>query len=281
MSYVLILGEYGLLLSMIAWAGLKDPAGISLSEKLTLCGMLSLIYIIYGILAHLEFLKIAGAVAIFFIFILAGRRIPKIVFILSVFAAVKSHYFAAPVIRYINTSPLLSIDLFYLSIGAIVIFNFFVLNQELDPGLDLSIAPKDILIVLGFVLLLLAIDIPTGIALKFVTINVRQMTINQIVPMFFYYIGVVALLEEIFFRGTILNLLVKAFPKKNQYGLPLILSAVIFGLAHLKPPGYIIVASFAGFCYGVAYFITRRLSTSIFLHGAVDLIWVSFLFVPH
>lgn len=281
MSYVLALGGYGLLLSMIAWAGLKDPAGVSFSEKLTLWGMLSLIYLIYGVLAHLEFLKIAGAVAIFLFFILAGRKIPKILFILSVFAAVKTHFFAAPVIRYINTSPVLTIDLFYLSIGAIVIFNFFVLNQELEPGLDFSIAPKDILIVLGFVLLLMAIDIPTGIALKFITINVRQMKINQIVPMIFYYIGIVALLEEVFFRGTILNLLAKLFPKKNPFGLPLILSAVIFGLAHLKPPGYIIVATMAGFCYGTAYFITRRISTSILMHGTVDLIWVSFLFLPH
>jgi hypothetical protein len=281
MSYVLILGAYGLLLTTIAWSALKDSTDISLSEQLGLFGILSIIHILYGFLANIALLKIGGTVVVFLIFILAGKKIPKAIFILLVFAAVKSHYFAAPVIRYIDTSPLLNIDLFYLAMGTIVIFNFFISNKDLEPALDLSIYPKDVLIILGFVLLLMVIDIPTGIALKFININIRPMTLYQVIPMFFYYIGVVALLEEIFFRGTILNLLVKAFPKKNQYGLPLILSAVIFGLAHLKPPGYIIVASFAGFCYGVAYFITRRLSTSIFLHGAVDLIWVSFLFVPH
>ena len=100
--------------------------------------------------------------------------------------------------------------------------------------------------------------------------------------------------EEILFRGLIHNLLAGRL-KKNQSELPvLLISSIIFGLAHVNnsdPPfifvylfgmdwsipwAYVILATIAGWFYGLAYIRTRSILAPAMLHAMVDGWWSYF-----
>jgi len=103
--------------------------------------------------------------------------------------------------------------------------------------------------------------------------------------------------EEILFRGLIHNLLAGRL-KKGQSELPvLLISSIIFGLAHINnsdPPyifvhlfgmdwsipwAYVILASIAGWFYGLAYIRTGSILAPALLHAMVDG-WWSYFFNP-
>jgi len=103
--------------------------------------------------------------------------------------------------------------------------------------------------------------------------------------------------EEIVFRGLIHNLLAGRF-KKSKSELPvLLISSIIFGLAHINnsdPPfifvhffgldwtipwAYVILASIAGWFYGLAYIRTGSILAPALLHAIVDG-WWSYFFNP-
>ena len=104
--------------------------------------------------------------------------------------------------------------------------------------------------------------------------------------------------EEILFRGLIHNLLAGRL-KKDQSELPvLLISSIIFGLAHINnsdPPyifvhlfgidwsipwAYVILASIAGWFYGLAYIRTGSILAPALLHAMVDG-WWSYFFNPN
>jgi len=84
----------------------------------------------------------------------------------------------------------------------------------------------------------------------------------------------VAVPEELFFRGLLLNLLI---PRLGRRGA-LILSAILFGLSHFNKGArfnwrYVLLASIAGVLYGRAWLDRRRIFTSAITHTAVDVTW--------
>ena len=101
--------------------------------------------------------------------------------------------------------------------------------------------------------------------------------------------------EEILFRGLIHNLLAGWMRKGNRSELPaLLISSIIFGLAHVNnsnPPfilmhlfgtdwlipwAYVILATIAGWFYGLAYIRTRSILAPALLHAMVDGWWAYF-----
>jgi len=99
---------------------------------------------------------------------------------------------------------------------------------------------------------------------------------------------VVALWEEMFFRGVILNILCRVFKKENW---ALLVSAVLFGLWHLprNPPGvlagidplyfklaYVLIAGIAGLAYGRVYLRTRSIVWPVGMHGIFDAVMHTF-----
>lgn len=280
-SYFLIAGGYGALLGAIFVSFQeKKPWAQGLTFKIGLCVVLSLLYAIYSYLAGAPVIKPVAVIGWIFVIVLAGSKIHPLLYFIGVFASVKTHFVAAPIIRHIDGAPVLSIDLFYLITGTMVVFEFFVFNPRFAINLDFRLKPKDLLIIPGLFLLIFLIDVPVGLLFHFLKINFRPLPWPQAIENVFYLVGVVALLEEIFFRGIILQYVESFFQKKNIFGIPLVIGAVLFGLAHLHPPIYILVASLAGYFYGALFLLTRRLSTSVLLHAAVDLFWVSFLYIP-
>jgi membrane protease YdiL (CAAX protease family) len=102
----------------------------------------------------------------------------------------------------------------------------------------------------------------------------------------------IAIPEELLFRGIIQNLLERALPGAKW--LPLVLASLIFGFAHANnanPPYftfsiagmtiefpwvYVLLATIAGLFYGLTYQKTRKITAAAVVHCLVDAWWVIF-----
>jgi uncharacterized protein len=85
----------------------------------------------------------------------------------------------------------------------------------------------------------------------------------------------IALPEEFFFRGLMLNMLERKFGT----GRALLVTSLLFGLAHFNKRTawfnwrYVILAAIAGFFYGRAWLAKRSLVASSVTHATVDTVW--------
>ncbi len=84
----------------------------------------------------------------------------------------------------------------------------------------------------------------------------------------------VALPEELFFRGLLMNLLERRIGGRAA----LVVSAVIFGLSHFNKPlpfnwRYVLMATMAGVFYGRAWRDRGRLLASGITHAWIDVVW--------
>jgi membrane protease YdiL (CAAX protease family) len=110
--------------------------------------------------------------------------------------------------------------------------------------------------------------IPIGIATHFLSWHPRVNATSVAVAPFAIYLAT-AMPEEFLFRGLIQNSLERLL---GRAGLPI--AAIVFGLAHLPDPRYVLLATLAGFAYGWVYMRTRRITASAITHALVDWIWV-------
>ena len=108
----------------------------------------------------------------------------------------------------------------------------------------------------------------------------RQPSIGKVlVEGILYYVGV-AIIEELYVRGLLLNLMERLFAKrKNSALLAVALSSVVFGLGHvfgvLGQPPLVIVSKILwtvgmGLFFGMAYRKTGNLWVPVLLHFWVD-----------
>ena len=84
----------------------------------------------------------------------------------------------------------------------------------------------------------------------------------------------VAIPEEMFFRGILQNLLETRFGRRTA----LVVASVLFGFAHFNKGAafnwrYVLLASIAGVFYGRAWRAQRQLLASVITHTAVDVVW--------
>jgi membrane protease YdiL (CAAX protease family) len=85
----------------------------------------------------------------------------------------------------------------------------------------------------------------------------------------------IALPEELFFRGLMLNMLERKIGTRKA----LIVTSLLFGLAHFNKRAayfnwrYVILAVIAGWFYGRAWLAQRRLLASSITHATVDTVW--------
>ncbi len=102
-----------------------------------------------------------------------------------------------------------------------------------------------------------------------------------------YYFGV-AIVEELYVRGLLLNFIEKLFiPRKNKTAIAIISSSVIFGVGHifgvLGQPILVIVAKVIwtiamGLYFGVIYKKTENLWLPIILHFIIDICALPYCF---
>jgi membrane protease YdiL (CAAX protease family) len=127
-------------------------------------------------------------------------------------------------------------------------------------------------------LLFAPVAIPIGLLTGFITISGRHFSGWQVLLSALGIFFLIAIPEELLFRGIIQNFLEKTFRKP---AFALVVTSLIFGAAHLnngpKPDWrYFLLASLAGLFYGNAYQRTRSLLAPAIVHTLVDTVWRAF-----
>ena len=159
----------------------------------------------------------------------------------------------------------------------------FLIRHPLQGiGFTFSLRKEDLrnalIAFLGFAL----IGIPTGFMIGFLRYN---LTLPNLTELFSYLIGgylLIALMEEILFRGIIQNLLTKRVGNET---IALLIASIIFGMGHLNNAsrgfsapnwGYVLMAGIAGIAYGWAWQKTKKVTASAITHMLVNLMWAVF-----
>jgi membrane protease YdiL (CAAX protease family) len=156
----------------------------------------------------------------------------------------------------------------------------FVIRHPLSGiGFHFRYTGRDLKSSLKGLLIYGLIGLPAGLLIGF-------LRFNPILPSLMDFVGgilagylLVALIEEVLFRGMIQNLLAKRLKNEN---LALAFASVVFGLAHLNNAtqgftipnwAYVLMATLAGCAYGWVWQRTRKVTVSAITHMLVNLIW--------
>jgi membrane protease YdiL (CAAX protease family) len=147
-----------------------------------------------------------------------------------------------------------------------------------DLGYRLECGKAALLAAAKNFVLFAAIAIPLGLVLGFTSWNPRWHNLLDFLLTCLEIFLFVALLEELFFRGFLQNLLEKSL---HSWWRGQLIASCIFGLFHiLHTPfpnwRYVALASIAGWFYGAAYRAGGTLLSSALLHAMVDTVWRTF-----
>lgn len=120
----------------------------------------------------------------------------------------------------------------------------------------------------------LPFGIGLGFALGFIHFHARMPPAASIAVSILITLILVALPEEMLFRGVLQNLLETRLGKRTA----LLVASLLFGLAHFNKGAvfnwrYVLLASIAGIFYGRAWRARRQLLASVITHTAVDVVW--------
>lgn len=158
------------------------------------------------------------------------------------------------------------------------IYGFQVLRGLDGVGFDLRLRSNDVRVGLRELAFYVPIAISIGLRLGFLHWHgmwpgwpkLMQLPASLVFTFF-----LVAVPEELFFRGWLQNLLER---RMGQYAA-LVTTAVLFGLSHWNKRTahfnwqYVLLAALAGIFYGRAWRQGRRVGASAVTHAAVDTIW--------
>jgi hypothetical protein len=162
--------------------------------------------------------------------------------------------------------------------SGLAVFLFVCVRRLERVGYRCHFEQRDGWIGLRNFLLFAPVAIPIGLLTGFITISGRQFSGWQVLLSALGIFFLIAIPEELLFRGIIQNFLEKTLRKP---ALALIVTSLIFGAAHLnngpRPDWrYFLLASLAGLFYGNAYQRTRGLLAPAFVHTLVDTVWRAF-----
>ena len=143
-------------------------------------------------------------------------------------------------------------------------------------GIGYSFFPQlsDFVIGLREWLCFLPFGIGLGFVLHFTHFHARWPSLLTVGASVLVTFVLIAIPEEMFFRGVLQNLLETRFPAVAALGS----TAVLFGLSHFNKGAafnwrYVLLASIAGAFYGRAWSSKHRILASVLTHTAVDVAW--------
>ena len=144
------------------------------------------------------------------------------------------------------------------------------------PGMGYSLLPAASDFLIGFRewLFFLPFGIGLGTALSFVHFHARVPSAMVAATALMVTFLLVAIPEEMFFRGVLQNLLESRF----KPWIALAIASVLFGLSHFNKGAafnwrYVLLATIAGVFYGRAWNSRHRILASVITHTAVDVAW--------
>ena len=154
------------------------------------------------------------------------------------------------------------------------LYGFLVVRNLEGVGYDFRPHGRDLAIGLRELLFFAPFGIGGGFLLHFIGFHRVAPTLWEFCAGWIATFILIAIPEELFFRGILLNLLERRLGPRAA----LLVSAVVFGFSHFNKRAafnwrYIILATIAGIFYGRAWRNRRRLLTSGITHATVDVIW--------
>ena len=154
-----------------------------------------------------------------------------------------------------------------------------MIRQLTNVGFDLRMRISDLVTGLREMLFFAPIAIPLGLVLGFLHFRARIPTAGAAGSTLLFTFFLIAIPEEIFFRGWMQNLLERRLGPR----VALVLTALIFGLSHFNKRAihfnwrYVLLATIAGIFYGRAWRSRHRVAASAVTHACVDTVWALWL----
>ena len=155
------------------------------------------------------------------------------------------------------------------------LYAYLVLRPIGGIGYDFRPRLRDFGVGLREFVLFTPIAIALGFALGFLHVHKVMPSPLAFGAGWLFTIFFIAVPEELFFRGLMLNLLERKIGTRRA----LIVTSVLFGLAHFNKRAayfnwrYVILAAIAGLFYGRAWLDRRRILSSSIAHATVDTVW--------
>ena len=149
------------------------------------------------------------------------------------------------------------------------LFLFLVVRQVPDVGYTFALRARDVGVAVAAFFVYTLVAVPVGLLTGFIAWHPRVSMDGVVLRPVLIYV-LIALPEEFLFRGLIQNLLTRWWGSATA--LPV--AAIVFGLAHLPDPRYVVLATLAGVAYGLVYADTSRITASAITHALVDAVWV-------
>jgi membrane protease YdiL (CAAX protease family) len=159
------------------------------------------------------------------------------------------------------------------------LYGFHAIRQLSGVGFDLRWRKSDWKIGLREFAIYTPIAILLGLAIGFLHWHGHVDRPWLLPAMWLFTYLLIALPEEIFFRGWMQNL----FERRMGRSASLIVTAILFGLSHFNKRAvhfnwrYVLLASIAGIFYGRAWRSERRIAASSVTHACVDTVWGALL----
>jgi uncharacterized protein len=163
-------------------------------------------------------------------------------------------------------------------VGA-ALYGYLVIRKLDGVGYDFRPRLRDVGVGLREYAFFAPIAISLGLALRFLHWRSTVPSALTVIGGWVFTFLLIAIPEELFFRGLVQNLLARRFGASSA----LLISSVLFGLSHFNKrispgaPGfnwrYVLLAAIAGIFYGRAWMAKRRLLASGITHTTVDLTW--------
>jgi membrane protease YdiL (CAAX protease family) len=159
------------------------------------------------------------------------------------------------------------------------LYGFHAIRKLNDVGFDLRWRKTDWKIGLREFVIYTPIAILLGLAIGFLHWHGHVDRPWLLPAMWLFTYLLIALPEEIFFRGWMQNL----FERRMGRTASLIVTAILFGLSHFNKRAvhfnwrYVLLASIAGIFYGRAWRAERRIAASSVTHACVDSVWGALL----
>jgi hypothetical protein len=188
--------------------------------------------------------------------------------LLAVALIIEKHVFAAawPIPGLSGLEKFLFVD--------VVLYEYLVVRTNIEIGFDFRARVSDFAVGLREFAFYSPIALALGFALGFLHLHQINGNPAQIATGWLFTLFFVALPEEIFFRGILLNVLEKRIGTRAA----LLVSSALFGLAHFNKRAvfnwrYVILAALAGIFYGRSYLAKRRILSAGITHATVDTVW--------
>lgn len=177
-------------------------------------------------------------------------------------------------IQLIYQNYLIALDLILL-LSTIFWVMLFIGFRKIDMGFSFLITPKMWFETILASIIWIIIGIVTAVKMGFISFGGWKIDLKKalFLAIFIFY---TALIEEIFFRGLVFKYLQQIIPDRML--IPVILSSLVFGLAHLKNYGksMVILATLAGVFYCLIYLRTANIFCAVFIHTVTNIGWLIF-----